>query len=265
MKFFFLRDTTVAVMVDFLIFMAYDKRNLFGITIPSYGISRTFRKETYMIYSDNRKLLLSGWLKQNGYTEYCSPLKLQKFLLLYEAFTKVDGETADFSHLKGYKRGPVFSNVWGDYTHERSLFDSAVQDAYASQNTNINEERAKRSCFIVSILSENELSSLTHALNIWKSKETRIMQGEYQVALDENDFNDDDRKTVSLLEKMYPISLIDNSHIININNHNFIFSKDDAKKLTEQHFDTLGILSCNDSLTNPVYVELDEKGRLIVD
>ena len=69
-----------------------------------------------MIYSNERKLYLSGWLKNNDNTSYETPLKLQKFLLFYEAFTKVSGETPDFSHLRGYKKGPVFSNVWGDYT-----------------------------------------------------------------------------------------------------------------------------------------------------
>lgn len=218
-----------------------------------------------MVYSNSRKLLLSGWLKENGNTEYNSPLKLQKFLLFYELFTKVKGDTADFSHLRGYKRGPVFSNVWGDYTHERLAFDDAVQKEYSVSHEQIDVERAKMSHFIVSILSENELSELTHKLNLWKSKESLIMQGNYQVDLSENDFSDDDAKLMKLLEQMYPVSLIDNSHIVEIDNHYFVFSKQDAGRLTEQHFDTLSALSDNEQLTNPVYVELDEEGRLIVD
>lgn len=76
-----------------------------------------------MIHTDTRKLQLAGWLKEHGNVEYQSPLKLQKFLLLYEAFAKVDKGDGDFSHLKGYKRGPVFSQTWGDYTYERTAFD----------------------------------------------------------------------------------------------------------------------------------------------
>lgn len=97
-----------------------------------------------MIYSNARKLLLSGWLKENGSKEYNSPLKLQKFLLFYEAFTKINGELADFNHLRGYKRGPVFSNVWGDYTHERLAFDDAVQKEYDSPHEQLDVERAKK-------------------------------------------------------------------------------------------------------------------------
>ena len=80
-----------------------------------------------MVNSNARKLCLSGWLMNNGFHEYNSPLKLQKFLLFYESFTKIEGEKADFSSLKGYKCGPVFSNVWEDYTKERASFDDAAK------------------------------------------------------------------------------------------------------------------------------------------
>ena len=65
-----------------------------------------------MVYSNKRKLLLSGWLKENGSVEYNTSLKLQKYLLFYELFAKIDGDYYDLSSLKGYKRGPVFSTVW---------------------------------------------------------------------------------------------------------------------------------------------------------
>lgn len=50
-----------------------------------------------MIDSNERKLSLSDWLKKNHYTSYKSPLKLQTFLLLYEAFSKAAGEEPDFN------------------------------------------------------------------------------------------------------------------------------------------------------------------------
>lgn len=105
---------------------------------------------------------------------------------------------------------------------------------------------------------------MTHKLNLWKSKEARIMQGERQVDLCESDFSDEDAGIMRLLEKMYPISLIDNSHIIEIDSHYFVFSKRDAGRLTEQHFDTLSALADNEQLINPVYVELDEEGLSLI-
>ena len=97
-----------------------------------------------MINSNERKLTLSGWLRSHNPREYDSPLKLQKFLLFYELFTKIAGEQADFDHLKGYKRGPVFSNVWGDYTKERISFNNAITEAYDKNQGNVENNRAKK-------------------------------------------------------------------------------------------------------------------------
>ena len=83
-----------------------------------------------MINSNNRKLALSGWLKENNPREYSTPIKLQKFLLFYELFSKIDGEISDLSHLRGYKIGPVFCDVWGDYTKERYYFDIKATEQY---------------------------------------------------------------------------------------------------------------------------------------
>lgn len=218
-----------------------------------------------MVCSNKRKLMLSGWLKQNGAAEYDSPLKLQKFLLFYESFAKVNDGVSDFDHLKGYKKGPVFSNVLGDYTHERESFDDAAEKAYSELHDYIVKEYAEKSRFLVSILSEKELSDLTHKMNLWKSKKERIMSGEKQVPLDERDFNEDDAAMIRLLDKMYPVSLIKNSQVIRIDNHYFLFDNEDINRLSDEDYDVLSDLSENEDLTNPVYVSLDEEGRLIID
>lgn len=218
-----------------------------------------------MIYSNQRKLSLSGWLKEHEMNEYNKPLKLQKFLLFYEVFSKINGESPDLSYLRGYKRGPVFSQVWGDYTHERKQFDEAASEAYQNHSYEIVSERAERCSFIVKTLSEHELSSLTHKMNLWKSKEQQIMAGKHQVDLEEQDFIEDDFQMISTLEKMYPIEMIRNSFVIEMNNYFFVFSKKDVIHLPEEHFDILGALTDVPGLTNPVYVEVDEEGRLLVD
>lgn len=218
-----------------------------------------------MIYSNERKLCLSGWLKKHHEPEYNTPLKLQKFLLLYEAFSKVSGETPDFSHLRGYKKGPVFSNVWGDYTKERAEFNFSASQAYEKEENNINTVRAKKCAFVVCTMTEVELSELTHQMNLWKSKEKRIISGEYQVDLYESDFNSDDEKMIKLLDSMYSETIIDNSAIVNLDKNYFVFHKNEIPKLTEEHFDILLTLTEQDNLHNPVYVDIDEEGRLLID
>lgn len=218
-----------------------------------------------MIYSNNRKLHLSGWLQENGINEYNSPLKLQKFLFLYEAFAKAEGDEVDFSHLRGYERGPVFSNVWGDYTKDRAEFNDAAKKEFENPQESINIDRAKRSHFIVMTLSERELSELTHKMNIWKCKESRIKRGEYQVNLEEKDFTESDTDMMVLLASMYPNSMIDNSIVIECNNKYFVLNKEDMPLLTEQHCNTLAALSENEKLHNPVYVDIDDGGCLLID
>lgn len=218
-----------------------------------------------MIYSNERKLSLSGWLQENNNASYETPLKLQKFLLLYEALAKVSGETPDFSHLRGYKKGPVFSNVWGDYTKERTSFNLAAQNAYNKNIKSIDVKRAKKCAFIVGTMTEEELSNLTHQMNLWKSKEKRIMSGEYQVNLDESDFNNNDEKLIDTLDMMYTTDMVENSKIINLDKKYFVFSKSDSELLTEKHFDILLTLALNEDLHNPVFVDIDEEGRLLID
>lgn len=224
-----------------------------------------YERRMNMINSNKRKLFLSGWLKNNNNTSYETPLKLQKFLLFYEALTKVSGETPDFSHLRGYKKGPVFSNVWGDYTKERANFNIEAQDAYEKNVEAINVKRAEKCAFIVGTMTEKELSDLTHQMNLWKSKENRIMSGEYQVDLDESDFNYNDEKLIDALDAMYSTNMVENSTIINLDKKYFVFSKSDSELLTEKHFDMMLTLAENEELHNPVFVDIDEEGRLLID
>lgn len=218
-----------------------------------------------MICSNERKLSLSGWLKENDKVSYEIPLKLQKFLLFYEALTKISGEKSDFTHLRGYKKGPVFSNVWGDYTKERSSFNIAAENAYHRKPSAVNTKRAEKCAFLVSAMTEKELSDLTHQMNLWKSKENRIMAGEYQVDLDEADFNLEDVKLIHTLDSMYPVEMIENSKIVRLDKKYFVFSKAESERLTEEHFDILLTLAENEELHNPVFVEMDEEGRLVID
>lgn len=218
-----------------------------------------------MIYSNDRKLCLSGWLQAANQAAYDVPLKLQKFLFLYEAFSKTSGDASDFSHLRGYARGPVFSNVWGDYTKERSTFNREAAEHYMSNSAQLNEERAEKCSFIVRTLTEKELSELTHRMNIWSAKRSRIMGGERQVNLDEQDFNDDDAEMIRTLDAMYPISMIRNSVPVPIDGTCFVLSAEDNTKLTEAHMDALAQLAANEELHNPVYVEIDSEGGLAID
>ena len=70
---------------------------------------------------------------------------------------------------------------------------------------------------------------------------------------------------IRLLDEMYPINMIDNFVIINLDKNYFVFSSEDSQKLTEGHFDALMTLAEQENLHNPVYVDIDVEGRLLVD
>ncbi len=218
-----------------------------------------------MIYSNDRKLALSGWLKEHNPSSYNSSLKLQKFLLFYELFSYVNDEPADFFSLKGYKKGPVFSAVWGDYTKEHEEFIKKSQEVYLKNRATINSSYAKRSSFLTSILSESELSKLTHALNLWQSKERRILTGEKQVPLDKKDFIRSDKELICKLESLYPDDLIDNVIIEHIDNKSFLIPKDKVCEFTAEHMDVLMQIAESQELYNPVYVDIADDGGLIID
>ena len=219
-----------------------------------------------MIFSNTRKLTLSAWLKNNNFSAYHNNLRLQKFLFFYEAFSKVDGDKkADFTHLKGYKNGPVFSTVWGDCTKEEWNFEKKADECFEKYGDSVNQKIAKQCSFIVSTLSESELSELTHAMNIWNCKKEYINQGVSQVPLDEKDFNQDDVHLIEELNNIYPIEMINSSRIINIDNFYFVINQNKFQELTEKHFDVLSTIIKNEELHNPVFIDIDESGQLIID
>lgn len=218
-----------------------------------------------MINTNNRKLCLSGWLKNHSSNSYNTSLKLQKFLFLYESFSKVYNKEHDFTYLKGYHNGPIFSNVYGDYTYRNSDFEKEVDKAYNSHPEYIITDFATKADFIVKILNTNELSELTHKMNIWKSKEKQILSNEKNVSLDEKDFNENDFTIIKSLYDAYTEDEIKNTKIIDVGKNHFLISNSDIERLKEEHLDALYVLSTTKDLKNPVYVSINSDGGLEVD
>lgn len=215
-----------------------------------------------VLNSSKRKLKLSQWLFSNQTEEFYYPLKLQKFLFFYEAFTKLDDDGANFSYLRAYKNGPVFSDVYGDYTHQKEVFLHEMENA--DFDAELNEERMKLAGFLVKILNEDELSDLTHELDAWKVKEREI--GLYpNVSMYERDFSSQDFHLLSMLREMYPMELINRLEVISIGDKNFLISKKDMDRLGEEQDGILMNLSDQEGLHNPVYVSVDEDGVLMID
>ena len=219
-----------------------------------------------MMFSDDRKFALSGWFQVHERELYNRRFKLQIFLILYEFFSEIENDEADLNFLFGVEKGPVFGAVWDDYGTICDGFHINSKSFYEDKVININENRAKRCAFIVQTLTEEEWSILMKKLNIWKSKESEILNHKYKIAeLDLADLNDEDINLITMLDNLYPSEMVENSEIISVKEKIFVVSKVDYEKIIQNHMERLEKLAKKTNLHNPVFVKLDDKGNLVVD
>lgn len=219
-----------------------------------------------MMFSDDRKYTLSGWLQVHERDLYNRRYQLQIFLILYEFFSEIENDEQDLNFLIGVKKGPVFGAVWTDYGKVGDRFHISSKYSYEKRVINVNENRAKRCAFIVQTLTEEEWSSFMKKLNLWKAKESEIFKHERKMAeLDWDDFNDADINLITMLANLYPSELVENSKIIAVKEKKFVVSKVDYNKIIQNHMARLEKLAKKPKLHNPVFVKLDDEGKLVVE
>ena len=234
------------------------------ITINSHFGS--LRRRISMMFSDDRKYTLSGWLQVHERKVYDRPYQLQIFLLLYEFISKIENDEWDLRYLFGLERGPVYGTVWVDYNKICDRFHIMSKSIYEDKVINVNEDRAKKCAFMVQTRTEEEWSSFTKRLNLWKAKESEIFKHERKMAeLDWDDFNDADINLITMLANLYPSELVENSKIIAVKEKKFVVSKVDYNKIIQNHMARLEKLAKKPKLHNPVFVKLDDEGKLVVE
>ena len=215
-----------------------------------------------MIWTNERRKTLIGWLIENGPKEYYSALKTQKFLFFFESFSKLNDSEYDFSRLKAYKNGPVFSEVYGDYQYN---FDELTNESSKTDFLSVNQECAKKAHFLTRIMSNDELSELTHQYNIWNVHQKEIDSGKLQIEMCETDFSDSDVNLTKELYNLYDLSVIDSLEVLIVGRVHYLLDKRDFMALNDTQKATLEMVALEENLTNPVYVEIGEEGELIID
>lgn len=218
-----------------------------------------------LLFTSIRKRALSGWFAHNYSEEFSSLLKLQMFLFFYEAISKFENNDSEFHSLKGYVNGPVFSDVYKDYMHQKVEFVNNAKEAYILKKDLINENIAMFSGFLVKILNEKELSKLIHELNIWKVKDNEIQSGGKYISLSEQDLDKEDQEFLISLKSMYSTEYIESVKVKVINGKSFILHKDDVHKLTDEQQRIFITLADDDGLGNPVYISISEDGFVLFD
>lgn len=187
-------------------------------------------------------------------------------MILYEFFSEIENDESDLNFLIGVKKGPVFWAVWTDYGKICDRFHINSKAIYEDKIIKVNEDRAKRCAFIVQTLTEEEWSSFMKKLNIWKAKESEILNHKYNIAeLDLADLNDEDINLITMLYNRYSTELVENSEIIAVKEKKFVVSKVDYDKIIQNHMERLEKLAKKPKLLNPVFVKLDNEGELVKD
>jgi len=148
------------------------------------------------------KLDKIAWLNKQEEIAKFSKLQLQKFLYFYEMFQYVDGNDYDFSSLKAYKNGPVFSNFYGDITYREEEISDYLRSAKEDNTTN--ELNARTSKFLIETMTDSELSDLTHEFDMWKVHKDKISANVQQIPMSEEDITDDDIDLIEFIRSSEP-------------------------------------------------------------
>lgn len=220
-------------------------------------------KRNTSLLSNGHRTDLCGWLLKKDFEQFDKHLKLQKFLFFYESFRKLDTNEGDFSSLKAYKNGPVYSDVYGDYTHRKSILVNELKSN--NNHDSVDEDLAERTYLLISLLNQTELSELTHELNVWNIHQEKIERNVKHIEIQETDFTKKDFDLLENLKGMFDISKFQNSTIYSSEDVNYVFEKGVFAQLSKVQIETLDEIANTETLYNPVFVTLDEEGVMEID
>ena len=83
--------------------------------------------------------------------------------------------------------------------------------------------------------------------------------------LDWDDFNDADINLITMLANQYSSEMVKNSEIITVKEKKFVVSKINHENIIQNHMERLEKLAKKPKLHNPVFVKLDDEGKLVVE
>ena len=98
--------------------------------------------------------------------------------------------------------------------------------------------------------------------DLWKSKENRIKNNEYNISIKESDITEHDEKLISLI--LNSAKDIDDYNIIKISGKIFLIKTTELDSLTQEHSQILEKLNNYDELLNSVYLSIED-GVMLVD
>ncbi len=157
--------------------------------------------EKFPTFSDDLKCELK-WLEDNkNYSEEkISGIKQQKFLLFYNLFLNTLEEKGNFEGLCAWKNGPVYTQVHAAVKHHYTIGEiiKSIQSPII-----IDEVLAKISKFIVEVLSDEEVSDITHEFDFWKT-----IINEENSEITKEDITLEDKEKIKRIMNSYDLNFI---------------------------------------------------------
>lgn len=203
-------------------------------------------KETFPTFSDDLKCQLK-WLEENkSETDKITGIKQQKFLLFYNLFLKINDEQSNFEGLCAWKGGPVYTQVHAAVKHHFTIKEiiNSIED-----NVSINESLANISKFIVELLSDEEVSDLTHKFDFWTTIDDNYKNNKI---LEENISKDDEKKIFEILN-FYDLEFINNHNIYKTETATFFIKKNEYDFILKEFGDKLRNIKNN----KPIKIDLE--------
>lgn len=186
------------------------------------------------------------------------------FLFLYELQSiKEERKTStftnyDISALVKTKDGPVFTTLRDD------MFSNPIElRRYVESNKpfEINTQWARAFSFVISSITEQELKDIMCEFYMWRRASQQFEAQSEVPMLEEHIVEEEDFTLLQILLDTVPEYEYE---ILEINDKRFVLSKQDCQSANIKHFNTLIRLSRQEHLYNPVYIEIDANGHLIV-
>lgn len=170
-------------------------------------------------FTDDLKTELK-WLEENKKEgEKISGLKQQKFLLFYNLFLLANEKDANFEGLCAWDNGPVYEQV-----HAAVKYHYTIGEIISSikKPILIEDSLAKIAKFIVEVLTDEEVSELTHKFDFWQNI---IVKEEKQISID--DISNKDKQKIFNIIESYDLDFILNHKVYKTDNCIFFIEDKD--------------------------------------
>lgn len=204
-------------------------------------------------FTDDLKTEIIWFVNNTTDKELASGIKQQKFLLLYNLFKEIKYKKGNFTSLQAWDNGPVYTQVYSaikyHYTYKELL--DTIKIPYT-----IDEKLAYVSKFIVEILSDEEVSELTHEFNFWKKSVDSLNQ-----AIEIKNISISDLKKIDNILNLYNLDFILEHKVIRINSKIFLVKYQDYALLIDRYINQLNNLA----VTEPTVIELNNNKINIVE